>query len=311
MGRSRGGSLAHTRWLGTSVLVGTLLLIGALAAFAAGLFTDDDGNPHEGSIEAIASEEITRGCNPAGDQFCPDDPVTRGQMAALLNRSLDLPASTHDLFTDDDDSIFEEDIQAIAAAGITLGCSPAGDMFCPGDNVTRGEMAAFISRGFDLEASPEDRFTDDDDSVFEEDIQAIAAAAITLGCGPGRFCPDDPVTRAQMASFLARALDLPIPIIDPGSGVSFTAGGDIGAEDRTTDVLEVMATQKGDFFLALGDLSYRDVEPESAWCDYMKGYLGDSFPIQLVVGNHEDDDRDDGYIGNFAACLPDRMGSTP
>jgi hypothetical protein len=58
---------------------------------------------------------------------------------------------------------------------------------------------------------PEDRFIDDDDSVFEADIETIAAAGITLGCNPptnNRYCPDDTVTRGQMAAFLTRALNL-------------------------------------------------------------------------------------------------------
>jgi len=61
--------------------------------------------------------------------------------------------------------------------------------------------------------------------------------------------------------------------------------------------------------LALGDLSYDDATA-SEWCNYVKSYLGATFPMELVVGNHEDDDRVDGYIGDFTACLPDRMGST-
>ena len=61
-----------------------------------------------------------------------------------------------------------------------------------------------------------DYFVDDDGSVHEADINKIAAAAITVGCNPPDdrsagdryYCPDQPVTRAQMASLLARALDL-------------------------------------------------------------------------------------------------------
>ena len=52
-------------------------------------------------------------------------------------------------------------------------------------------------------------FVDDDGSIFEEDIERLAAAGITRGCNPpinDRFCPNDPVTRAQMAAFLHRAL---------------------------------------------------------------------------------------------------------
>lgn len=63
------------------------------------------------------------------------------------------------------------------------------------------------------------------------------------------------------------------------------------------------------FHLALGDISYSNTPSEAAWCDYAKSHVG-STPIQLVVGNHEDDDLVDGFIGDFAACLPDRMNST-
>jgi hypothetical protein len=54
-----------------------------------------------------------------------------------------------------------------------------------------------------------DPFWDDDGSVFEADIEALAAAGVTRGCNPPhntRFCPEQPVTRGQMAAFLARAL---------------------------------------------------------------------------------------------------------
>jgi hypothetical protein len=72
-------------------------------------------------------------------------------------------------------------------------------------------MAAFLVRAFDLPPEVGDRFADDNGSVFEEDIEALAAARITLGCNPpfsDRFCPEGTVTRAQMASFLVRALRL-------------------------------------------------------------------------------------------------------
>lgn len=50
-------------------------------------------------------------------------------------------------FIDDETSIFEGDINWMADAGVTLGCNPpTNDRFCPGDNVTRGQMAAFMHR---------------------------------------------------------------------------------------------------------------------------------------------------------------------
>jgi hypothetical protein len=162
-------------------------------------------------IEWLAAEGITRGCNPPlNTRFCPDDSVTRGQMAAFLSRALDYPAASGNSFTDDDGSVFAADIERLAAAGVTKGCNPpANDRFCPDRAVTRGEMAAFLRRALNLPIVGGDVFTDDDGSIFEADIQAIAAAGVTRGCNPpsnDHYCPDNPVTRGQMAAFLARTL---------------------------------------------------------------------------------------------------------
>jgi hypothetical protein len=107
------------------------------------------GSAFEQDIMWLAKEKITAGCNPpANDRFCPDAGVTRGQMAAFLVRALGLPAwAGADRFVDDDASEFEADVEALAAAGITVGCNPpANDRFCPDAGVTRGQMAAFLHR---------------------------------------------------------------------------------------------------------------------------------------------------------------------
>jgi hypothetical protein len=111
-------------------------------------FKDAVTSPFAADIVWLASEGITTGCNPpTSDLFCPDDGVTRGQMAAFLVRALDLGVGGGDPFVDDDDSVFEFDIEALAAAGITAGCNPpANDRFCPDAGVTRGQMAAFLAR---------------------------------------------------------------------------------------------------------------------------------------------------------------------
>jgi Tol biopolymer transport system component len=159
-------------------------------------------------IAWLAEEGITKGCNPpTNDRFCPSDFVTRGQMAAFLNRALGLPSTSQDFFRDDQASIFEEDINRLRAADITRGC--ADDEFCPDDFVTRGQMAAFLNRALGLPSTSQDFFRDDQASVFEEDINRLRAADITRGCNPPQndaFCPDDAVTRGQMAAFLYRAL---------------------------------------------------------------------------------------------------------
>lgn len=173
-----------------------------------GTFVDDNRSVHEGYIEAIADDGITSGCG--GSTYCPTDAVTRGEMAAFIRRARSLPASSTDWFNDDDGSRFEGDINALADAEITRGCGDGGG-FCPGDALTRGEMAAFLRRALDLPASSTDHFGDDDSDVFQDDINALASAGITKGCNPpdnSRFCPDDRVTRGEMASFLGRALGL-------------------------------------------------------------------------------------------------------
>ncbi len=66
-------------------------------------------------------------------------------------------------------------------------------------------MAVFLYRALELSDATEDVFDDDEYSPYEGEINAVAAAGITVGCAEGRFCPNDPVSRGQMASFLARA----------------------------------------------------------------------------------------------------------
>ena len=176
-----------------------------------GTFLDDDYSAHQGAIEAIAAAGITKGCNPpTNNLFCPDDPVTRGQMAAFLVRALDLPTTTDAPFTDSA-GVFSDSINRLAAAGITKGCNPpTNNLFCPDDPVTRGQMAAFLVRALDLPTTTDAPFTDSA-GVFSDSINRLAAAGITKGCNPptnDRYCPDNAVTREQMATFLTRGLGL-------------------------------------------------------------------------------------------------------
>jgi beta-lactamase superfamily II metal-dependent hydrolase len=213
----------------TGVIVLALFLIGVSPTVAAsatlppgGTFTDDDGNVHEGNIEAIVAAGVTQGCTP--DRYCPQDSVTRQQMAAFLNRAINFPSSDVDYFVDDNGSIFEDDINAIAKAGVTKGCNPpTNDRYCPARGVTRGQMAAFLNRAFEFPASDVDYFVDDNGSIFEDDINAIARAGVSLGCSlPSSYCPSDIVPRDQMASFMARAMGL-TPIVPPPP----TGGGEM------------------------------------------------------------------------------------
>jgi hypothetical protein len=104
-------------------------------------------------------------------------------------------------------SAFEADIQWVYAEGITAGCTQ--ERYCPEANVTRAQMAIFLDRALDLPDTAIDYFTDDDGKTGEASINRLAASGITGGCSAGKFCPTAPVTRGQMAAFLARAFSLP------------------------------------------------------------------------------------------------------
>jgi elongation factor P hydroxylase len=164
-------------------------------------FSDIAGNPFEANILWLANSGITGGCG--NGRFCPDQRVTREQMASFLARALHLPAATSDHFVDDESSIHEENINRLAESGVTGGCST--DRFCPGGYVTRAEMASFLARARGLPASATDFFSDDNSSIHEPNINRVAADGIANGCGEGRYCPEAIVTRGQMAAFLNRA----------------------------------------------------------------------------------------------------------
>ena len=102
-----------------------------------------------------------------------------------------------------------QSIESIAIAGITTGCEPG--LYCPADSVTRAQMAAFLLRGVHgngYAPPPADggEFADVSTGHWAAAwIEQLAAEGITTGCGDGNYCPEDFVSRAQMAVFLLRA----------------------------------------------------------------------------------------------------------
>ena len=116
------------------------------------------------------------------------------------------------IFTDVDPQHWAYDyIMAIYEAGITTGCSKNPPKYCPSDNVTREQMAAFIVRA--VEGEPPANYCASGSSFSDvptnhwacKYIKRLSELEITTGCGGGKYCPSDNVTRAQMAAFLARA----------------------------------------------------------------------------------------------------------
>ena len=176
----------------------------------------------EDYIIMIYNAGITTGCvqdNPETPEnerkYCPDAPVTREQMAAFITRALkqvppDGYCGTINPFPDVGfDRWSCKNIKRLYELGITTGY--ADGRFGPDDNVTREQMAAFITRA--LNQVPPDGYCGTTnpfpDVAYDrwgcKNIKRLYELAITTGYGDGRFGPDDNVTRAQMAAFLSRA----------------------------------------------------------------------------------------------------------
>jgi S-layer homology domain len=135
--------------------------------------------------------------------------------AGLLASSLGMPAVAATVvppFSDVDGHPFEADIEWLRQQDLTTGCG--GGRFCPNGSVTRAEMATFLVRALELPVTGLDPFTDDEGHWAESDINRLFAAGVTGGCTATRFCPSAPVTRAQMASFLARGFELDAAVRD-------------------------------------------------------------------------------------------------
>ncbi len=122
---------------------------------------------------------------------------------------------------------FAPGIYFLKANDLTEGKQPG--LYEPMDLMTRAEMATFLWRFMGrAETEPTDRFEDvTPDDWFAIPVAWLAANGITTGTTPTTFSPDDPVTRAQMATFLWRlcgeqpATDAN-PFDDVPSGTYFT-----------------------------------------------------------------------------------------
>jgi hypothetical protein len=164
--------------------------------------------PHS-NLWMLEASGVTKGCSPpVNDWYSPERDITRGELSAFLARALDLPYVVADTFIDDDISIFERDIGRLVAAGIFVSCNGADTLFCPDQPLAREVTARFLVEAFEYEASAVDWFVDDDDSPYEDDINANIAVGVTRGCNPptnDRYCRLRIVTRGEMAAFFHRA----------------------------------------------------------------------------------------------------------
>ena len=124
---------------------------------------DDWWGPH---VERMADLEITVGCSSSPLRFCPYKPVTRSQMASFLSRAFDLPAAEAAGFEDVDHetNVHAINIDRLAASKITVGCKQVPFNYCPGNSVTKAQMAAFIYRALQWQEQIADQDSSETDN---------------------------------------------------------------------------------------------------------------------------------------------------
>ena len=161
---------------------------------------------HYESIEEIAARAWAGGYSDG--TYRPALPVQRAQMAAFLTRALSLTVSdSPSPFHDTAGSVHERSIVTVADAGIAKGYSDGS--FRPSDSVTRGQMASFLVRAFELPpATSSSSFSDISGHAHESAISTVEEAGVAGGFSDGTFRPNAPVTRGQMASFLVGASEI-------------------------------------------------------------------------------------------------------
>ncbi len=179
-------------------------------------FSDTETHWATTYIERLYASGITSGCG--SGLYCPDSSVTRGQMAVFLEKGIHgagfVPTDVAPSFNDTAGHWAEDWIEALKTDGVTYGCLVG--YYCPEGAVTRAQMAVFLLKATHGAAytppavGADTGFTDVAIDYWAAAwIKQLAAEGITGGCGTGLYCPENSVTRGEMAVFLVKAFSLP------------------------------------------------------------------------------------------------------
>jgi len=172
-------------------------------------------------IEGLYASSVTTGCG--SGNYCPENNATRAQMAVLLLRakygSGYTPPAAAGFFTDVPTNYWAVNwIERLYTEGITNGCATNPLRYCPDSNVTRAQAAVFLLRtkyGSSYTPPPATGiFADVPTNYWAANwIEQLYIEGITTGCGtnPLLYCPENSVTRAEIAVLLARTFNLAIP----------------------------------------------------------------------------------------------------
>ena len=246
------------------------------------------GTFYTDAVDWLADAEITTGTSPS--TFSPSDPVTRGQMAAFLERyaQVDGAPGTHGFADVPAGAFYDGSVSFLVDRAITTGTSAT--TYSPGDPVTRAQMAAFLWR-FSNEPSTDAPMPFGDvpaGSYYYDAVRWLADEGITTGTSATTYSPNDIVTRAQMATFLWRLANEP-------------SVGDLGA--NRIDLEATVIPDDGD----IGAGSTID-ETGSSQIEWM----GDELPdVGDVIVAGVTDETPSGFIGEVMATSGSMVMTTP
>lgn len=166
-------------------------------------------------VETLLHREVTAGCGPT--TYCPAAPTLREQMAVFVLLAREgagyrPPGCAAPVFADvPAGSPFCPFVEELVRRGVVSGCG--GGNYCPSDAVLREQMAVFVLRTLDPLIDPPPCTTPifadvPANSPFCRWIEELARRGVVTGCGNGNYCPSEPVTREQMAVFIAATFAL-------------------------------------------------------------------------------------------------------
>ena len=219
----------------------SLFTVGANAAEP--IYRDTNGHWAAETIEGFSRLGLIEGYN---GQFFPNNKITRGEMAVILNRLMSYQTAAANSFSDLGDAFYTDAVLKANAAGVMLGSNGTVRPTAP---ITRQEAAVLLCRALGLEGSGSvTQFSDRGQiAAWASDAVGLMAAKGLIQGANGLFRPTEAITRAETVAILDRALG---KLVSEGESATGKVDGTVvvrGACAKLSDM-----TINGDLIIAEG-----------------------------------------------------------